>query len=147
MAIKHHESSRKMQFFSQKLDIRAFERFACGLLQAKLRPAKNKTAAPPSEKQNAVLTLARDANYKSCRTQNSSRTFDVVAVDCGRFVLVRDQIYDVLRRGPQNDDREDGLIVHYRFRRKWRWRSQFKIRVSGERSWCARISDDNVAVS
>ncbi len=88
MAMKHHESSRKMQFFSQKLDIRAFERFACGLLRIKLRPAKNKTAAPPSEKQNAVLTLARDANYKSCRTQNSSRTeFDVVAVDCSDSFL------------------------------------------------------------
>src|SRR5260370_33892988 len=141
MAMKHHESSRKMQFFSQKLDIRAFERFACGLLRIKLRPAKNKTAAPPSEKQNAVWTLARDPNYKSCRTQNSSRTeFDVVAVDCSRFVLVRDQIYDVLRRGPQNDDREDGLIVHYRFRRKWRWRGQFKIRVSGERAVVVRGS-------
>jgi len=35
---------------------------------------KNKTAISPFEKQNAVLTLPREANYNSCRTQNNSRT-------------------------------------------------------------------------
>jgi hypothetical protein len=40
---------------------------------------ENKTAISPSKKQNAVLTLPRDANYKSCRTQNSSRTALLVA--------------------------------------------------------------------
>jgi hypothetical protein len=83
----------KRQFFREIgcLGLRAsFLPVSCG---RELRSAKNETTASPSEKQNAVLTLARGANYKSCRTQNSPRTeFDVVAVDYGRFVVVREQI-------------------------------------------------------
>jgi hypothetical protein len=51
---------------------------------------KNKTATSSSEKQNAVLTLPRDANYNSCRTQNSSRTEFGVA-GCGGFLCKSNQ--------------------------------------------------------
>jgi hypothetical protein len=60
--------------FGKNRDLKAFEllpQIACRQNQDRL---KNKTATSSSEKQNAVLTLPRDANYNSCRTQNSSRT-------------------------------------------------------------------------
>jgi hypothetical protein len=46
---------------------------------------ENKTVTSCSEKQNAVLTLPRDPNYNSCRTQNSSGTEFGVG-GCGGFL-------------------------------------------------------------
>jgi hypothetical protein len=72
--IETSRESRKTAVCAQKREPKArapFPGISCRQNQDHL---KNKTATSSSEKQNAVLTLPRDANYNSCRTQNSSRT-------------------------------------------------------------------------
>jgi hypothetical protein len=89
-ATKYEESRYKTTVFAQNRGLDAFELFAGISGRQSQEPLRNKTATSRSEKQNAVLTLRRDANYNSCRTQNSSRT-EFGVVGCGGFVLVQEQ--------------------------------------------------------
>jgi hypothetical protein len=55
--------------FGKNWDLKAFELLPGNSCRQNQDRLKNKTATSSSEKQNAVLTLPRDANYNSCRTQ------------------------------------------------------------------------------
>jgi hypothetical protein len=58
-----------MRFFAKTRGLEAFELLPGILLSMETRSPKNKTGIVSSQKQNAVLTLPRNTNYNSCRTQ------------------------------------------------------------------------------
>jgi hypothetical protein len=92
--MRRHENSGQIAFFTAKTEgLEQLKFFLESLVGKKRGHSKNKMPITPREKPNAVLTLPLDANYNSCRTQNSFRTeIGVVAVDCNEFVLVREQL-------------------------------------------------------